>query len=177
MQTLILRVFVEQVLNDETFAIMVLMALFTTFMTTPLLMVLYKPARNPIPYTHRKLDMDDSRNVLRILSCVHGMKNVPAMINLTEAMRGIPKHALRLYTLHLVELSERTSSILLVQRARRDGRPYFNQGNQDEDRDQVVVAFKTYGQLSKVTSLLDYVFPPCVLGVTSWIHGCVRIQL
>jgi hypothetical protein len=105
------------------------------------------------------------------------MKNVPAMINLTEAMRGIPKHALRLYTLHLVELSERTSSILLVQRARRDGRPYFNQGNQDEDRDQVVVAFKTYGQLSKVTSLLDYVFPPCVLGVTSWIHGCIRIQL
>ncbi len=176
MQTLILRVFVEQVLNDETFAIMVLMALFTTFMTTPLLMVLYKPARNPIPYTHRKLDMDDSRNVLRILSCVHGMKNVPAMINLTEAMRGIPKHALRLYTLHLVELSERTSSILLVQRARRDGRPYFNLGNQDEDRNQVVVAFKTYGQLSKVTSLLDYVFPP-VLWVTSWIHGCVRIQL
>ncbi|KAH9575321.1 hypothetical protein CY35_01G105800 [Sphagnum magellanicum] len=138
------------VLNDETFAIMVLMALFTTFMTTPLLMVLYKPARNPIPYTHRKLDMDDSKNVLRILSCVHGMKNVPAMINLTEAMRGTPKHALRLYTLHLVELSERTSSILRVQRARRDGRPYFNQGNQDEDRDQVVVAFKTYGQLSKV---------------------------
>jgi len=137
------------VLNDETFAIMVLMALFTTFMTTPLLMVLYKPARNPIPYTHRKLDMDDSKNVLRILSCVHGMKNVPAMINLTEAMRGTPKHALRLYTLHLVELSERTSSILRVQRARRDGRPYFNQGNQDEDRDQVVVAFKTYGQLSK----------------------------
>ncbi|KAH9575317.1 hypothetical protein CY35_01G105800 [Sphagnum magellanicum] len=142
------------VLNDETFAIMVLMALFTTFMTTPLLMVLYKPARNPIPYTHRKLDMDDSKNVLRILSCVHGMKNVPAMINLTEAMRGTPKHALRLYTLHLVELSERTSSILRVQRARRDGRPYFNQGNQDEDRDQVVVAFKTYGQLSKVTVFL-----------------------
>ncbi len=154
----------EQVLNDETFAIMVLMALFTTFMTTPLLMVLYKPARNPIPYTHRKLDMDDSKNVLRILSCAHGMKNVPAMINLTEAMRGIPKHALRLYTLHLVELSERTSSILLVQRARRDGRPYFNQGNQEEDRDQVAVAFKTYGQLSKVTSLLDYVFPPVFCG-------------
>lgn len=140
----------EQVLNDETFAIMVLMALFTTFITTPLVMALYKPARNPIPYTRRKLDMADPKEDLRILACVHGMKNVPAMINLTEATRGMRKRALRLYILHLMELSERTSSILMVQRARRDGRPFFNQGNPSESRDQVVVAFEAYGQLSKV---------------------------
>ncbi|KAG0622551.1 hypothetical protein M758_3G106100 [Ceratodon purpureus] len=139
------------VLNDETFAIMVLMALFTTFMTTPLVMAIYKPARNPVPYTRRKLEMEDSKDDLRILSCVHGMKNVPAMINLTEATRGMRKRTLRLYILHLMELSERTSAILIVQRARRNGRPFFNHRNQADNRDQIVAAFETYEQLSKVT--------------------------
>jgi hypothetical protein len=141
----------EQVLNEETFAIMVLMALFTTFITTPLVMALYKPARNPIPYTGRKLHMqDDPKNDLRILCCVHGMKNVPTMINLMETTRGICKHGLRLYILHLMELSERTSAIMMVQRARRDGRPFVNEANPDS-RDQVVVAFEAYGRLSKVS--------------------------
>ncbi|KAF7143712.1 hypothetical protein RHSIM_Rhsim05G0188600 [Rhododendron simsii] len=36
----------KKVLNDEVFAILVLMALFTTFMTTPTVMAIYKPARN-----------------------------------------------------------------------------------------------------------------------------------
>ncbi|CAK9210949.1 unnamed protein product [Sphagnum troendelagicum] len=139
------------VLNEETFAIMVLMALFTTFITTPLVMALYKPAGNPIPYRRRKLDMqDDPKNDLRILSCVHGMKNVPTMINLMETTRGICKHCLRLFILHLMELSERTSAIMMVQRARRDGRPFINEANPDS-RDQVVVAFEAYGKLSKVT--------------------------
>lgn len=138
------------VLNDETFAIMVLMALVTTCMTTPLVMAIYKPARNPIPYTRRQLAMEDGKDDLRILSCVHGMKNVPAMINLTEGTRGTRKRGLRLYILHLMELSERTSAIMMVQRARRDGRPFFNR-KPAESRDQIVAAFETYGQLSKVT--------------------------
>lgn len=139
------------VLNDETFAIMVLMALITTFMTTPLVMLLYKPARNPVPYTRRKLEMEDSKDDLRVLSCVHGMKNVPAMINLTEATRGMRKRTLRLYILHLMELSERTSAIMTVQRARRNGRPFFNHRNHADNKDQIVAAFETYEQLSKVT--------------------------
>lgn len=138
------------VLNEETFAIMVVMALFTTFITTPLVMAIYKPARNPIPYNRRKLAMEDVKDDLRILSCVHGMKNVPAMINLTEGTRGIRKRALRLYILHLMELSERTSAIMIVQRARRDGRPFFNQREVADGHDQIVAAFETYGKLSKV---------------------------
>jgi uncharacterized protein (DUF58 family) len=41
---------------------------------------------------------------------------------------------------------------MMVQRARRDGRPFVNEGNPD-NRDQVVVAFDAYGQLSKVSKL------------------------
>lgn len=141
----------RKVLNDETFAIMVLMALVTTFMTTPIVMSIYKPARNPVPYNRRKLAVEDANDDLRILSCVHGMKNVPAMINLTEGTRGTRRRALRLYILHLMQLSERTSAIMIVQRARRDGRPFFNHRKPAENRDQIVAAFETYGQLSRVT--------------------------
>ncbi|CDP11005.1 unnamed protein product [Coffea canephora] len=38
--------YLKIVLNDEMFAILVLMALFTTFMTTPIVMVIYRPAQN-----------------------------------------------------------------------------------------------------------------------------------
>lgn len=119
-------------------------------MTTPLVMAIYKPARNPTPYTRRTLEMEDSKDDLRILSCVHGMKNVAAMINLTEATRGMRKRTLRLYILHLMELSERTSAIMIVQRARRNGRPFFNQSKHSDNKDQIVAAFETYEQLSKV---------------------------
>ncbi|KAJ7560792.1 hypothetical protein O6H91_04G146200 [Diphasiastrum complanatum] len=138
----------RKVLNDETFAIMVLMALFTTFMTTPIVMALYKPARNRVPYTRRKVDIDKPKDELRILACVHGMKNVPAIINLVETTRGTRKQALRLYILHLVELSERSSAIMMVHRVRKDGRPFWNHGVGDGDN--IVVAFEAYGQLSKV---------------------------
>ncbi|KAL3687932.1 hypothetical protein R1sor_014241 [Riccia sorocarpa] len=138
------------VLNDEVFAILVLMALVTTFMTTPLVMALYKPARNIVPYTRRKLANDKSKESLRIMTCVHSIKNVPAMINLTETMRGADKRTLRLYMLHLMELTERSSAILMVQRARRDGRPFWDEGGAART-DQIVVAYETFGPLSKVT--------------------------
>ncbi|KAJ7571719.1 hypothetical protein O6H91_01G174700 [Diphasiastrum complanatum] len=140
----------RKVLNDETFAIMVIMALFTTFITTPVVMAIYEPARNRVPYTRRKLDTHKPTDELRILTCVHGMKNVRPIINLVETTRGTRKQALRLYILHLVEFSERSSAIMLVHRARRDGRPFWNR-NMGADRDSIVVAFEAYGQLSKVT--------------------------
>lgn len=49
----------RKVLNDETFAIFVLMALFTTFITTPIVMAVYKPAKKAAPYKHRTIIRKD----------------------------------------------------------------------------------------------------------------------
>ncbi|KAH7440341.1 hypothetical protein KP509_04G103000 [Ceratopteris richardii] len=144
----------KKVLNDEIFAIMVLMALFTTFITTPVVVALYKPARTSVPYTRRMLYVPHEKLAttdleLRLLACVHGMPNVHAIINLVEALRGTRRHPLYLYILHLLELSERPSSIMKVQRVRRNGRPFWDQ--EHHDMDSIVVAFEAFGQLSKVT--------------------------
>ncbi|CAJ1897396.1 unnamed protein product [Sphenostylis stenocarpa] len=57
----------KQVLNDEMFTILVLMALFTTFITTPIVLAIYKPSPiNSIPQNLSRL----TESKLRILACI-----------------------------------------------------------------------------------------------------------
>ncbi|KAE8672492.1 Cation/H(+) antiporter 19 [Hibiscus syriacus] len=106
----------RKVLNDQTFAIMVLMALFTTVITTPVVIAVYKPARKQkIDYKYRTIERKNPDTQLRILACFHSARNIPSMINLLEASRAVEKHeALSVYALHLMELSERSSAILMA---------------------------------------------------------------
>ncbi|KAL1195569.1 Cation/H(+) antiporter 18 [Cardamine amara subsp. amara] len=146
----------RKVLNDQTFAIMVLMALFTTFITTPVVMAVYKPARRAKKegeYKHRTVERDNTNTQLRILTCFHGAGSIPSMINLLEASRGIEKgEGLCVYALHLRELSERSSAILMVHKVRKNGMPFWNRRgvNAGADADQVVVAFQAFQELSRV---------------------------
>ncbi|KAJ0980066.1 hypothetical protein J5N97_015549 [Dioscorea zingiberensis] len=142
----------RKVLNDETFAIMVLMALFTTFITTPAVMAVYKHARRAAPYKHRTVQRKDKESELRILACFHGSRNIPTLINLVESSRGIRKRGLTVYAMHLMELSERSSAISMVHKARNNGLPFWNKRPSAQDGgDQVVVAFQAYQQLSHVS--------------------------
>jgi hypothetical protein len=155
-----------QVLNEETFAILVLMALVTTFITTPTVMAIYKPARatGRRRLHHRKLQGPDpsapsspsagagAAMELRVLACIHGGQDVPAVINLIETIRGHtqPRRLVKLYILRMVELTERTSSILMARAARRNGLPFLRPRRAGEPHDQVDVAFDTYAQLGHV---------------------------
>ncbi|KAF2297908.1 hypothetical protein GH714_005076 [Hevea brasiliensis] len=142
----------RKVLNDQTFAICVLMAIFTTFITTPIVLAVYKPAKQKMSadYKHRSIERKDPDNQLRILACFHSTMNIPTIINLIEASRGTEKRqGLCVYALHLMELSERTSAILMVHKARKNGLPFWNK-LQQSDTNQVVVAFEAFRQLSRV---------------------------
>ena len=135
-------------INQEIYTIMVIMALVTTFMTTPLVMLLYEPARERLPHTTKVEQLAEEE--LRLLVCLQGMKNMPAMLNLMEVSRGMRRRPLRVFLMHLMELSERSSAIMMVTRVRKDGRPYWSKEAEREGRDQVVVAFQAYAQLSRV---------------------------
>ncbi|CAN6331163.1 unnamed protein product [Urochloa humidicola] len=165
----------RKVLNEETFAILVLMALVTTFITTPTVMAIYKPARaaGRRRLHHRKLQgpipsapsspsaagagagaATSNARELRVLACIHGGQDVPALINLIETIRGHtqPRRLVKLYILRMMELTERTSSILMVRAARRNGLPFFRPRRDGEPpHDQVDVAFGTYAQLGHVS--------------------------
>lgn len=141
----------RHVLNDETFAILVLMALITTFITTPVVMAIYKPARRGAPYKNRTVQRANPHGEFRMMACFHSTRNIPTIINLMESSRGTRKRGITVYAMHLVELSERSSAISMVHKARRNGMPFWNKRcNGDGNADQLVVAFETYQQLSRV---------------------------
>ncbi|KAK7388331.1 hypothetical protein VNO78_23145 [Psophocarpus tetragonolobus] len=139
----------RKVLNDQSFAICVLMALFTTFITTPIVMAVYKPARRGAPYKHRTIQRRDPDTELRMLACFHSTRNIPTLINLIESSRGIRKRGkLCIYAMHLMELSERSSAITMAHKARRNGMPFWNK--KQEDKDHMIIAFQAYEKLSSV---------------------------
>ncbi|XP_052171751.1 cation/H(+) antiporter 18-like [Diospyros lotus] len=141
------------VLNDQTFAIMVLMALFTTFITTPAVIAVYKPAKRTgkAEYQHKTIQRKYPNTQLRILCCFHSSRNIPSLINLIEGSRGTEKkEGLRVYAMHLMELSERSSALLMVHKASRNGVPFWNKG-QKSNSNQIVVAFEAFRHLSHVS--------------------------
>ncbi|KAG7577632.1 Cation/H+ exchanger [Arabidopsis thaliana x Arabidopsis arenosa] len=139
----------RKVLNDQAFAILVLMALFTTFITTPIVMLIYKPARKGAPYKHRTIQRKDHDSELRILACFHSTRNIPTLINLIESSRGTGKKGrLCVYAMHLMELSERSSAIAMVHKARNNGLPIWNKI--ERSTDQMVIAFEAYQHLRAV---------------------------
>ncbi|KAI3985508.1 hypothetical protein MKX01_033822 [Papaver californicum] len=144
----------KKVLNDQTFAIMVLMALFTTFITTPIVIIIYKPSKRKSlskgDYKDKTIEMQDDSSQLRILACFHSTNQIPTMINLIEASRGIgSQKVLCVYVLHLTELSERSSAILMVHKAQKNGLPFWNKGRGDQDH--IVIAFEAFEQLRLVS--------------------------
>lgn len=130
------------------------MALVTTFITTPLVMAVYKPAKRAGKgeYKHRTIERKekDTGADLRILTCFHSTSNLPTIINLIEASRGSDKkEALCVYAMHLMELSERSSAILMVHKARKNGMPFWNKKLSGSN--QIIVAFEAFRQLCRVT--------------------------
>ena len=132
---------------------MVLMALFTTFITTPLVIAVYKPAKrtSKADYNHRTIDRKNPNAELRILVCFQSSNSIPTIINLVEASRGTAKReGLCVYAMHLMELSERSSAILMVHKARKNGLPFWNKAVRSGSN-QLIVAFEAFGQLSRVS--------------------------
>lgn len=133
---------------------MVMMALFTTFITTPVVVAIYKPAQlAKSEYKHRTIQRKESNTQLRMLICFQSTRNIPTLMNLMEVSRGTGKKGgLRVYAMHLMELSERSSAILMVHKARNNGLPFWKkQGESNSDTNQVVVAFEAYQHLSHVS--------------------------
>ncbi|CAN1769757.1 Cation/H(+) antiporter 20 [Linum perenne] len=146
----------KKVLNDEMFAILVLMALFTTFMTTPTVMAIYKSSHelqqnnNNIPHTQPEL---------RILACIHGSRNVPSLINLIDsATTAATKTTLQIFAMQLVELTDRSSSIMMVHRARRNGLPFIDcftrpGVTRPSSNERIEAAFNAYCHVSGTVSV------------------------
>ena len=108
-----------QVLDDQSFAIMVIISVVKTSIIIPIVTLIYKPARKFAPYKKRTVQRSKPDSEFRVLVCVHTPRNVPTIINLLEASHPTKKSPICIYVLHLVELSGRASAMLIVHNSRK----------------------------------------------------------
>ncbi|KAL0655582.1 hypothetical protein Bca4012_076166 [Brassica carinata] len=134
----------QKVLDDETFATMVLIALVMTGVITPIVTVLYKPVKRSVSYKRRTIQQTKPDSELRVLVCVHTPRNVPTIINLLEASHPTKRSRICIYVLHLVELTGRASAMLIVHNTRKSGKPALNRTQAQSDH--IINAFENYEQ-------------------------------
>ncbi|KAE8690086.1 Cation/H(+) antiporter 15 [Hibiscus syriacus] len=108
----------QQVLDDEAFAIMVIVALVMTAIISPIVAVIYRPTRRFAPYKRRTIQISKPEGELRVLTCVHTPRHVPTIINLKPL---IPQKTLNRtqaqsdHIIHAFENFEQNSSFVSVQ--------------------------------------------------------------
>lgn len=101
------------VISPTVFTIMVLMALVTTFMTSPLLQLVYPPSlyTRELAAAHASHD-EQAPSGFCVLMCVSYSGTGPGMITLVEALLRGDSERSRLYALKLQRPIERTSTYL-----------------------------------------------------------------
>ncbi|KAK4422844.1 Cation/H(+) antiporter 15 [Sesamum alatum] len=143
-----------QVLDDKTFAIMVIVALVMTSIVQPGVTTLYRPARKHVAYKRRTIQRTKPDGEFRVLVCVHTPRNVPTMIHLLEASHPTKKSPITTYVLHLVELSGRASAVHIVQYTRKAGRPAINR--MQAQSDHIFNAFQNFEQQGGFVSVTPF---------------------
>ncbi|XP_025011987.2 cation/H(+) antiporter 15 isoform X1 [Ricinus communis] len=103
-------------IDNEAFVIMCISMMLVTGAITPLIKRLYDPARRYAVYRKRTVMNLKPNFELRVLVCVHENENVPAAINLLEALNPTKRSPLYVYILHLVELVGRANPLLIPHR-------------------------------------------------------------
>lgn len=133
-----------QVLDESTFGTMIIVAVIVTGIITPIVTLIYKPAKQFVPYKRRTVEKSKPDAEFRMLVCIHTPRNVPTIINLLEASNPNKKSPICVYVLHLVELTGRASAMLIVHNTRKSGRPALNRTQAQSDH--IINAFENYEQ-------------------------------
>ncbi|XP_057418980.1 cation/H(+) antiporter 15-like isoform X2 [Lotus japonicus] len=141
----------QKVFDDESFAIMVVITVIMTAIVVPAVSVIYKPSRRSIYYKRRTIQVSKSDAEFRVLVCVHTPRNVPTMINLLEASNPTKKSPICVYVLHLVELSGRTSAMLIVHNTAKAEQPALHKS--DAQTDHVITPFENYERRANFVSI------------------------
>uniref|UniRef100_A0ACD5UEW4 Uncharacterized protein n=1 Tax=Avena sativa TaxID=4498 RepID=A0ACD5UEW4_AVESA len=112
----------KEVLDDESFAVMVLVSVLMTALVTPIVLGVRRPPRRLVGYKRRNLQRIRHDSELRMLACVHTTRNVPSVLSLLELSNPSKRSPIFVYALHLVELTGRASNMLAAAAASASSR-------------------------------------------------------
>ncbi|WP_437561910.1 cation:proton antiporter domain-containing protein [Sorangium sp. So ce542] len=102
------------IISPTLFTMMVLMALVTTFMTTPLLRWIYPPEElaKELADVPERTPLPAAADAFTVLMCVSYERSGPGMVTLASALAGHGPEARRLYALRLIPPTDRGSFYL-----------------------------------------------------------------
>ncbi|XP_010923024.1 cation/H(+) antiporter 15 [Elaeis guineensis] len=132
----------KQVLDDESFAVMVVASVAMTALVTPVVMAVHRPTRRLIGYKRRNLQRSKPDVELRMMVCVHNTRNVPSLISLLDLSHPTKRSPIFVYALHLVELTARATAMLIVHSAHSSS----SAGGGRAHSDHIFAGFESYEQ-------------------------------
>ncbi|XP_027343130.1 cation/H(+) antiporter 15-like [Abrus precatorius] len=141
----------QKVLTEESFASMMIITVLMTGIIVPGISFIYKPSKGLISYKRRTIQMSKTDAEFRILGCIHTPRNVPTIINLLEASNPTKKSPICIYVVHLVELTGRTSAMLVVHNPTKSDHNGFNRTQAQTNH--IINAFENYEQHADYISI------------------------
>lgn len=151
-ESLLLKVIHFQILSFESFSIM-MASVFMMTLTVPLIInAIYKPRKL---YKQNKLRTIQNLKVeaeLRVLSCVHNPRQATGMVNILEACNAIKISPLRVFALHLVEVTGTATSLLVahINQQKQSGAPLTKT---EQDLENITLTFESYAEQNENTTV------------------------
>lgn len=107
-----------QVMNDESFTIMIVSLILETGFISPLIKAIYNPSRKFLAYKRRTILHLRDDEELRILACIHGLENAQAILDLLLVSNPTHQSHINLIVLHHIKLAGRSSPLLIAHQPR-----------------------------------------------------------
>ncbi|XP_039113729.1 cation/H(+) antiporter 15 [Dioscorea cayenensis subsp. rotundata] len=138
----------KKVLDNSAFGALVLMSVLMTAIVTPVVTLVHKPVKRLVGYKRRNLQRAKPDAELRMVACLHNTRNVPMIISLLEASNPTKRSPIFIYALHLVELTGRSSAMLIVHNnsAAKNGRHLGPSHGSQAQSEHIIAAFENYEQ-------------------------------
>lgn len=106
--------FSSQGLDVVYMVTMVLSILLMTCLVGPMVVLINKTGKPSSQIRLKTIKATSVNSEFRILTCIHSIQNLSGIIRVLEISNGNEKFPLCVYAVHLVELTERASAILVV---------------------------------------------------------------
>ncbi|KAK9289681.1 hypothetical protein L1049_007839 [Liquidambar formosana] len=103
-----------KMITEESFIIMVIMAMLNTATFTPLVGALYDPSKRYVAYKRRTIQHSRRNAELRILACIHQPDDVPTIINILETSNPTRQSPIGVYVLDMVKLQSGHATSQLI---------------------------------------------------------------
>ncbi|KAF5741249.1 Cation proton exchanger [Tripterygium wilfordii] len=130
-----------QCLDNKEFTAMAYAILLMTAMVKPIIILIYKSFMRIKQHKNRSMERSKPDSELRILACVHSIRNLSGIINLLKISNPTKKSPLSVFVAHLVELVGRASAMLIIHDT---GKPVGLLGRERAESEQIISAFKDF---------------------------------